>query len=179
MWNWNREDSRLHILQRKALKRQSACMCRRLAAAVYWLQLSHLEAGTLARILRISSLVFFLDHHLFLKNTVQSLHNKALASRSHVHNSELTLIPFICTTSGSKLPNVCNKHITQMTVCAHVTDNSHLTLRARKPEESSHPGTMINRSDGMQQSWDRPACLGWLLLYETDFILPAEALPLN
>lgn len=57
-----------------------------------------------------------------------------------------------------------------MTVCAHVTDDSHLTLRAWKLEESSHPGTMINQSDGMQQSWDRPACLGWLLLYETDFI---------
>lgn len=67
----------------------------------------------------------------------------------------------------------------QMTGCAHVTYDGLLTLRAWKPKGSSHPGTIINQSDSLEQSWDRPACLWWLSLDKTDFILPADAPPLN
>lgn len=66
-----------------------------------------------------------------------------------------------------------NKHMTQMTGCAHVTYDGLLTLRAWKPEGNSHPGTIINQSDSLEQSWDR------LLLDRTDFILPADVPPLN
>ena len=72
-----------------------------------------------------------------------------------------------------------NKHMTQMTGCAHVTYDGLLTLRAWKPEGNSHPGTIINQSDSLEQSWDRPASQRRLSLDRTDFILPADAPPLN